>query len=82
MVVSDEYIVERPYRVEDVKHVSGGAGNAIGLDRVKKVVRMETDKIALRSSAKEIDGKMGGGTGVTGKEIRAVSTAASPRKGG
>ena len=81
MIFSDEYIIEKPYGVENIRPVSGGAGNAAGYDRVRKVVKFEKDKIDLKWSAKEIEGKMGS-VGPTGKENRPAAAPVSPRKGG
>lgn len=85
MIFSDDYVIEKPYKVDNVKAGAGGSSHAQGLERVKKVVRMERDKLELRWSAREIEGKMGMGISKD-KENRAVGVgggvAVSPRKGG
>lgn len=83
MIFSDEYLIEAPYRVENIKPLPGGAGSTLGLERVKKVVRMERDKLELRWSAREIDGKMGMGKDKENRGIGLASAAvSSPRRGG
>lgn len=59
MVISDQYVIEKPYGPGNVALVSGEAGRA-GLDRVRRIVEMERAKIDL---------KMGGsGAGIVGKK--------------
>ena len=74
MVFGDDYVIEKPYGVENVKAVQGGSGSTAGLERVTNVVRMEKGKVDLRLSAKEIQTKSSKGA--------VVSVGGSPRKGG
>ena len=74
MVFGDDYVIEKPYGVENVKAVQGGSGSTAGLERVKNVVKMEKAKVELRLGAKEAETKSSKG---------AVGPAGgSPRKGG
>ncbi|KIX05849.1 uncharacterized protein Z518_03822 [Rhinocladiella mackenziei CBS 650.93] len=56
MLISDTYLIEKPYGAANVKFVEGRHGD---LERMKKVVDMERQKITLRLSKGMIDGKLG-----------------------
>lgn len=56
MVISDTFLIEKPYGAVNVKHIEGQSGD---LDRMKKVVDMERQKITLRFAKGSLDGKMG-----------------------
>jgi len=84
MIFSDEYLIEKPYQPENCRLLPG-AGNAQGLEWLKKVLKMEREKLALKLDARQIEGKMMMGGVVGGKENRAVGLGvggAAPRKGG
>lgn len=55
MVISDTYLIEKPYDATKVRFVQGRHGD---LERMKKVVDMELQKVTLRLSKGLIDGKM------------------------
>ncbi|EXJ89179.1 hypothetical protein A1O3_02243 [Capronia epimyces CBS 606.96] len=55
MLISDTYLIEKPYGAVNVKFVEGRRGD---LERMKKVVDMERQKITLRISKGLIDGKL------------------------
>jgi hypothetical protein len=74
MVISDTYLIEKPYGAANVRFVEGRHGD---LERMKKVIDMELQKITLRLSKGLIDGKMGTENS-TGKE----AAAAAIKKGG
>jgi len=56
MVISDTFLIEKPYGAANVRFVEGLNGD---LDRMKKVVDMERQKITLRFAKGSLDGKMG-----------------------
>lgn len=56
MLISDTFMIEKPYGAANVRHVEGRGGD---LDRMKKVVDMERQKITLRFAKGSLDGKMG-----------------------
>jgi hypothetical protein len=67
MLISDTYLIEKPYGAVNVRFVEGRHGD---LERMKKVVDMERQKITLRMSKGLMDGKLsdtlngkGGATG-------------------
>lgn len=64
MVISDTYLVEKPYGPLNVKLIESRHGD---LERMKKVVEMERQKVTLRLEKGQLDGKIGTG---------------GPRKGG
>ncbi|EXJ95246.1 hypothetical protein A1O1_00366 [Capronia coronata CBS 617.96] len=55
MLISDTYLIEKPYGAVNVRFVEGRHGD---LERMKKVVDMERQKITLRMSKGLIDGKL------------------------
>ncbi|KAH0840952.1 hypothetical protein FOPE_06493 [Fonsecaea pedrosoi] len=56
MVVSDTFLIDKPYGAANVRHAEGRDGD---LDRMKKVVDMERQKITLRFAKGSLDGKLG-----------------------
>ena len=82
MILAEDYMIEHPYTVAQVK-ILPGAGTAQGLDRMRKVVQMERAKLELKWSAREIDVKMGKeNQRSTAGALGPATTASSPRKGG
>jgi hypothetical protein len=55
MLISDTYLIEKPYGAANVRFVEGRHGD---LERMKKVIDMERSKVGLRLSKGQIDGKM------------------------
>jgi protein LSM12 len=55
MLISDTYLIEKPYGPVNVRIVDGRHGD---LERMKKVVEMERQKVTLRFSKGMLDGKM------------------------
>ena len=55
MIISDTFMIEKPFNAANVRHIEGQSGD---LDRMKKVVDMERSKISLRFSKGSLDGKM------------------------
>lgn len=55
MLISDTYLIEKPYGPVNVRIVDGRHGD---LERMKKVVEMERQKVTLRVSKGMLDGKM------------------------
>jgi hypothetical protein len=83
MIFSDEYLIEKPYLPENCRLLPG-AGSVQGLERLRKVLKLEKERLTPKSDARQIEGKMMGGV-VGGKENRAVGLGvggAGPRKGG
>jgi protein LSM12 len=68
IVVSDTFVIERPFSGATVNwlHGAGKEGRKGDLERMRKVVIMEREKVALRVGQKEVEGRMssvtGGGT--------------------
>ena len=61
MVVSDTYLIEKPYTLVNVRLMDGAHGD---LDRMRRVLDMEKNKLTLRAGKGLIDGRMGdSGTG-------------------
>ncbi len=55
MRISDTFLIEKPYGAVNVRHAEGCSGD---LERMKKVVDMERQKITLRFAKGSLDGKM------------------------
>lgn len=62
MIVSDTYIIEKPYSPANIRLMSGASGD---LDRMRKVLDMERNKIILKMGKNVIDSRLG--DGVTGR---------------
>lgn len=62
IVVSEAFIIDKPYNPANVRLVNGATGD---LDRMKKVLDFEKNKVNLKFSKSVIDGKMDG-TGIGG----------------
>lgn len=62
MIVSETYVIDKPYNPANVRLVAGASGD---LDRMKKVLDFEKNKVMLKFSKSVIDGKMDG-TGIGG----------------
>ena len=56
MIISDTFMIEKPYGAVNVRHIEGQNGD---LERMKKVIDMERSKITLRFAKGSLDGKMG-----------------------
>ncbi|KIW90536.1 uncharacterized protein Z519_09183 [Cladophialophora bantiana CBS 173.52] len=74
MVISDTFLIDKPYGAANVRHAEGRDGD---LDRMKKVVDMERQKITLRFAKGSLDGKLGSEV----SPVKAAS-AAGMKKGG
>lgn len=74
MLISDTYLIEKPYGPLNVRIVDGRHGD---LERMKKVVEMERQKVTLRLSKGMLDGKMSAETTPT-----KGAAAAAIKKGG
>ncbi|OAP56330.1 hypothetical protein AYL99_09509 [Fonsecaea erecta] len=74
MVISDTFLIDKPYGAANVRHAEGRDGD---LDRMKKVVDMERQKITLRFAKGSLDGKLGSEV----SPIKAASPAGM-KKGG
>lgn len=55
MVVSDTYLIDKPYTPANIRFVEGANGD---IDRIKKVLDMERNKILLKMSKNQIDNKL------------------------
>lgn len=67
IIVSETYIIEKPYNPANIKLVNGSSGD---IDRMKRVLDFEKHKVGLKFSKSVIDGKMdetGIGGGSAGK---------------
>lgn len=64
MVVSDTFIIEKPYGPANVKLLSSASGD---IDRMKKVLDMERNKIALRLGKDQIDNRLSDSQSGVGK---------------
>ncbi|KAG9788062.1 hypothetical protein ABEF93_000351 [Exophiala dermatitidis] len=73
MLISDTYLIEKPYGAVNVRFVEGRHGD---LERMRKVVDMERQKITLRMSKGLIDGKLSDNAGGRG------GVPATAKKGG
>jgi hypothetical protein len=73
MLISDTYLIEKPYNAANVRLGEGRHGD---LDRMRKVVDMERSKATLKLSKNLIDGKMAADN-TSGKGM-----AAGVKKGG
>lgn len=62
IVVSETFIIDKPYNPANVRLVNGATGD---LDRMKKMLDFEKNKVNLKFSKSVIDGKMDG-TGIGG----------------
>lgn len=60
--VSETFVIDKPYNPVNVKLIPGASGD---LDRMKKVLDLEKNKVGLKFSKSVIDGKMDG-TGIGG----------------
>ncbi len=79
MLVNENVIIEHPYHVEDCRLVDGSAEQ--GLLRIRKVLGMEREKLALRRGL----GVGTGGVGAArarGGAAAGVGDASGERKGG
>lgn len=56
MIISDTYIIEKPYNPASIRLMPGTSGD---LDRMKRVLDMEKNKINLKISKNAIDNKLG-----------------------
>jgi hypothetical protein len=63
MVISETFVIEKPYGAANVRLYSDAAhGTRKGdLDRMRKVVDMERNKCALRLGQREVEGRMAQG---------------------
>lgn len=65
MIINDTFLIEKPYNHANIRHIDS---QSVGdLERMRKVVDMERNKITLRLAKGSLDGKM--------------SSDASPAKG-
>ncbi len=56
MIISDTFLIEKPYTQANVRHIDN---QSVGdLERMRKVVDMERNKITLRLAKGSLDGKM------------------------
>ena len=56
MIISDTFLIEKPYGQTNVRHIDG---QSVGdLERMRKVVDMERNKITLRLAKGSLDGKI------------------------
>lgn len=60
MIISDTFVIEKPFGKENVWLVEGGSGD---LERMKRVVEMERGKVGLRMQAGNGVGGKGGKKG-------------------
>ena len=59
MVISDTFVIQKPYGAVNVGLYSDGSGARKGdLERMRKVVTMEREKCALRLGQREVEGRM------------------------
>ena len=58
MVISHQYIIEKPYGANNVKLVDDKSGKQ-GLDRIRRIVDMERQKIALKMGGDVTGGSLG-----------------------
>jgi len=75
MIISDTFMIEKPYGAVNVRHIEGQ--NVGDLERMKKVIDMERSKITLRFAKGSLDGKMGSDA----SPVKGVSNAGM-KKGG
>jgi len=55
MLVSDSVLIEKPYHPDNVKMAPGGGGPAGGVERIKKVLKMEREKLDLKAAGAKFD---------------------------
>ncbi len=80
MLVNENVIIEHPYHVDDCKLVGGSAEQ--GLLRIRKVLGMERDKLALRRGLGVGTGSGGGiGLGVGVGKARGGASGVGERLG-
>lgn len=65
MIVSDSFIIQKPYGPNDIRLIDGATGD---LDRMRRVLDMERNKITLKYGKTQIDNRFG--------------EKATPKKGG
>lgn len=69
MVISDTFVIEKPYGAVNVGFYSDNAGTRKGdLERMRKVVDMERNKCLLRLGQREVEGRMAGQAGAGAKK--------------
>jgi len=56
MLVSDNVLIEKPYQPENCKLAPGGGGPAGGVERIKKVLKMEREKLELKAARFDVGG--------------------------
>ncbi|KAK5085377.1 hypothetical protein LTR05_004661 [Lithohypha guttulata] len=56
MIVSETFIIEKPYQPTNVRLMDGASGD---IDRMKRVLDMERNKIALKFGKQQIDNRLG-----------------------
>jgi len=67
MLVSDSVLIDKPYQPESCKPALGGGGPAGSVERIRKVLKMEREKLELKAAGAKFDvggvgkGKEGGG---------------------
>lgn len=64
MIVSDTFIIEKPYAPANVKLLPNASGD---VDRMKRILDLERNKIALRIGKDQIDNKLGDSPLAVGK---------------
>lgn len=62
MVISDTYIIDKPYLPNSVRLIEGSKGD---LDRMRRVLDMEKNKLALKMGKNLIDTRLGTDSGAT-----------------
>ena len=62
MVISDTFVVEKPYGPANIAFYGDAAQGARreNLERMRKVLDMERNKCLLRLGQREVEGRMGG----------------------
>ena len=60
-MVSDTVLIEKPYHVESCKAAPGGSKESV--ERIKKVLRMEKDKLELKAAKFDVANVRGQGAG-------------------
>lgn len=56
MIVSDTYIIDKPYNPTNIRLINGASGD---LDRMRKVLDLEKNKISLKMEKSVIDHRLG-----------------------
>lgn len=69
MLVNDSVLIDKPYLLESCRAAPGAGGPAGSVERIRKVLRMERDKLELKNTRFDV-GNVGKGKLAKDKEAR------------